>query len=219
MEDSQVPFHLIDLEKLKIKPLPINTVVPKVIEQPQEEKPILYNDPDLETLTRIVTHPEFKPKQYVDDNPDDEGHSTYVSIRDTKYSEKKAGVTQPLFYVGITTDPVDRYKNDRTAMVAQNFELVTPEPVSKNTARGIEQLLILLNNNGSSFPALSRTLDNERNSTAPSREIYIVRLVLGYLYLGARNPGWQVFYYRDPKNIEIRLKTAGQWNPAYTPQK
>jgi|GEM_PF-4104395 len=113
----------------------------------------------------------------------------------TRYACASGGVTQPLFYVGITTeeDPIERYKNETTSTLvgnALNFEIVDQD-LDKSTARGIEQVLILLNNNGSSLPAQSKTVDNQRNSTAPSRDVYMYRLIRGYLHLETLRVDWK----------------------------
>ena len=103
---------------------------------------------------------------------------------------------------------------------ALNFEIVDQD-LDKSTARGIEQVLIMLNNNGSSFPAQSKTLDNQRNSTAPSREVYMYRLIRGYLHLETLPlpEDWKLFYKRPASEIEGRLKSTGQWIDNYTSQK
>lgn len=100
-----------------------------------------------------------------------------------------------------------------------NFEVVA-RGVDKSTARGVEQLLVLLNNNGSSYPAQSKTLDNQRNSTAPSRDVYLYRLIKGYLYMEALRSDWRVHYKRDAKYVESKLRIQNQWlENIYTPQK
>lgn len=219
--DSQFPFHLTDYEKLKIEPLPVKTIIPKIRADAQE--PILYVDPNLEQLIKIVTHPDFKPARYTESEGED-NYSVYVSIREIKYQEKIAGVTQPLFYVGITTeeDPIERYKNEKRSTLVgdlQNFEIVA-RFIDKNTARGIEQILILLNNNGSSYPSESKSLDNQRNSTYTKRIDYMDRLIKGYLYLESTRPDWKIFYKRNAKFIESRLKSSmpSQWSSNYLPQ-
>lgn len=222
-EDSKFPFHLIDYRDLEVETPDFDQLEPKIeLEENLEEIPILVQDPNLEQLTSYIEDPAFNPERYREDD-EEEDHNAYVSIREIKYLKNEVGVTQPLFYVGITTeeDPIERYKNENTSKLVGSplcFEIVARD-IDKSTARGIEQLLILLNNNGSSFPSQSRLLDNQRNSTAPSREVYLYRLVKGYLYLESVRPDWKFFYKRNAKYVENRLRSQNQWiEDIYIPQ-
>lgn len=78
------------------------------------------------------------------------------------------------------------------------FEVIDDE-LNKGTARGIEQLIIELNNGGKPYPLLSESLDNLQNSTSPLRSEYYTRKLRGYLHLETEDPTWRKKYKRDQK--------------------
>ena len=130
----------------------------------------------------------FKDPQplFSDENDDckDDGkkYCVYICKRNYKCGTTKI-VTHPLKYVGISTFPPElvaaggRYnKND---VQASDLNVILRD-LTKCEARGVEQLIIELNNNDSAFPFLSTKIDNFINSTSPARiTTYALRNQLG----------------------------------------
>ena len=119
-------------------------------------------------------------------------YTVYLTQRN--YKMLAGMVDTPLPYFGITTNGINRYAIG--TIQRNNYRALFPN-LGKNTARGIEQALINLNNQGHYTPFYSTSIDNFVNSTSPLRVImYNYRLRLGINYLNHNSPGWQTIFLK-----------------------
>ena len=174
---------------------------------------------------------------YPDDKPDTSGdtdtkknksekYSVYITIRGTKssavedangvlkYSNKLVpAVNQPLYYVGISINEEDRYGNQQMQMFF--METIFDKELSKDEARGVEQLIIELNTVGYPKVAASPNLDNLINSTSTARDVYLTRKALGQKVLNGRYPDWKTRFdfskslRFNNKDIPNKIKNSG----------
>lgn len=148
-------------------------------------------------------------RKLLEKQKEDDGkrYTVYVTARDFKQQQSQSwfsvfDVDQPLFYTGLTVNEAERYGAQE--IQRKYFEPVA-EDVTKDVARGVEQLLIELNNGGKPYPYRSETLDNFLNSTSPFRLQYYTRKLAGLLYLEANIPDWRTAYLRPPDVMKSEI--------------
>jgi hypothetical protein len=142
------------------------------------------NKPDVD----IEPEPFKEPKPfYADDNDDcgDDGkrYCVYICKRNYKCKGNVNSVSHPLKYVGITSAPPELVTNggrySQGEIQATDLTVVFRD-LTKCEARGIEQLIIELNNNDAPFPYTSTKIDNFQNSTSPLRlKVFVLRKQAG----------------------------------------
>lgn len=142
------------------------------------------------------------------DLDDDDGneYTAYITIRDYKKSDNMVwqNVDTELVYNGITINSGSkRYSKD--AIELQYFEVID-DNLTKAEARGIEQIIIELNNGQKAYPWLSTTTDNKVNSTSPLRAAYYTRKLAGYIWLELNEHNWREEYHRTPEDVQDKIK-------------
>lgn len=160
------------------------------------------------SVQELLAQGSQQPDEY-EDKKDKGSYIAYITVRDLKKSNIDPtcawqNIDEELVYNGITmTTKEIRYH--KTQLQYKYFEIIG-ENLTKAEARGIEQLILELNNGGNPYPWFSRTTDNKLNSTSPLRAVFFSRKLRGYMWLETNQPDWRTEYLRDPEYVKERIK-------------